>query len=465
MYFFFEKDYQTRVKQMYFENFVIESIENELDNNRIKKYDEADYFDAVLFDGVPYVDSIPKKNIYLDIKYANNKNYIKTELERNQRMYNDKYVCIICFDDVEIIEKNYAILGFSYIEQLADRHPILWWNFLASIDENAKVVLSDNGKYLKMVSNVPGIGREIEAVMPNKKESIFSLSEMNINDFKNKIKVGTKKPAMIIGNGVSIPFGSDPWAKVTESIFDYLNPLYLDNLQSVKKAIGDSNYFTASMSKMTISPNKYNEALKLCIYRKYEDKMHSPNTLIRSIVKIKQKFIDMPLITYNYDSFLEDDFNLINNKSKMSTVYDAKTDNLSLEPKIKHVHGFCSNTSPANPKNIILTDEEYFNVYKGNSWVVNEQKNALENHICLYVGSSMSDLFQMSIINDIKKKNNANLNHKAIGPWFCYALVCLKNLSPKDISTINNYYIRKSIRLIFVDDYEKLPKQLDDLFN
>ena len=41
MYFFFEKDYQTRVKQMYFENFVIESIENELDNNRIKKYDEA----------------------------------------------------------------------------------------------------------------------------------------------------------------------------------------------------------------------------------------------------------------------------------------------------------------------------------------------------------------------------------------------------------------------------------------
>ena len=130
MYFFFEKDYQTRVKQMYFENFVIKSIENELDNNSIKKFDDVDYFDAVLFDGVPYVDSIPKKNIYLDIKYANNKNYIKTELERNQRKYNDKYVCIICFDDVEIIEKNYAILGFSYIEQLADRHPILWWNFL-----------------------------------------------------------------------------------------------------------------------------------------------------------------------------------------------------------------------------------------------------------------------------------------------------------------------------------------------
>lgn len=48
--------------------------------------------------------------------------------------------------------------------------------------------------------------------------------------------------------------------------------------------------------------------------------------------------------------------------------------------------------------------------------------------------------------------------------WYCYALMCLKDLSHKDILTINNYYLQKSVKLIFVKDYSDLATKLDDLF-
>lgn len=455
------KQHYVHLEERYLEDFIINSIVDELeDKSELKR--EVAYnkfrFDAVLMNGLPNVQRIPKKEIFLEIKCANNFNYIKPILEKYRNNI-DGYICIISYVDEEIYGDNYAILGYSYIEQLAERHPLHWWNYLASIDSGAQVIISDDGKYATMVGDILG-GRGIEPVI--KSDDIFKLSDINFNDYKSKIKTFKKYPAIILGNGISIPFGSDPWSKVIDTLFDYLNPLYIDNLSMVKKAIGDSNYFAASMSKMTISSSKYNEALKSCIYRKYEKRMHTSDTLIRSVVNAKTKYIDMPLLTYNYDTFLEDDYNLVNSL-KMNAVYNEKTDKMTIEPKIKHVHGFCKNTKTATPKNIVLTDEEYFNEYKnGKSWVVSAQKDALENFLCLYVGSSMSDLFQMSIINDVKKEKSKKSNQN--GVWYCYALMCLKDLSHKDILTINNYYLQKSVKLIFVKDYSDLATKLDDLF-
>lgn len=459
-----EKKHIVSLEEQYFEEFVLNSIESELDNkDELKREVLVNntpklYYDAFLANGVPYVDMIPKKGILLEIIYANRLPYIKEKIDRYSN--SGFYLCLITFSKENYFYENYAILGFPYVKELAKRNPLLWWNFLAKIDEDANIVISDNGESASMKGNVLG-SRGIEAVIEVK--DIYKLSDMNFNDYKYKLHKGSY-PSMILGNGVSIPFGSDSWSKVSETLFDYLSPLYLDNLSAVKKIIGDSNYFAASMSKTIISKSKYNEALKQCIYRKYEPSMHTSNTLLRSVVKAKIKYINMPLLTYNYDTFLEEDFSLYKH-SKIMPVCDESEDKLYSEPKIKHVHGFCENIFPANPKNIILTDEEYFNEYKENNWVVNSQKHALKGFSCIYVGSSMSDLFQLSIIDEVKKELNKDEEYyKLNGIWYCYALVCLKNLTPKDILTINNYYIRKSIRLIFVDDFDKLPRKLDELF-
>ena len=71
----------------------------------------------------------------------------------------------------------------------------------------------------------------------------------------------------------------------------------------------------------------------------------------------------------------------------------------------------------------------------------------------------MSDLFQMSLIEEVSTEMN-----KKDGPlWKCFALVCLKGLTPKDILATYNYYNKKAIRIIFVDDFSKLPEILKKL--
>jgi hypothetical protein len=104
--------------------------------------------------------------------------------------------------------------------------------------------------------------------------------------------------------------------------------------------------------------------------------------------------------------------------------------------------------------NLILTQYDYYSVYKGNNWVSKKQKELLENYTCLFVGSSMSDLFQMSLINDVRNKaikksmNNMKKNNDNIKIWKCFALMCLKGLSARDKVAIFNYYLNKGIHII-----------------
>ena len=74
----------------------------------------------------------------------------------------------------------------------------------------------------------------------------------------------------------------------------------------------------------------------------------------------------------------------------------------------------------------------------------------------------MSDLYQMSVINEVWKQKLKE-NEGTGNLWKCFALVCLKGMKLKDKISIINYYQSKGIYLIFEDDYSKLPGTLSRL--
>ena len=84
--------------------------------------------------------------------------------------------------------------------------------------------------------------------------------------------------------------------------------------------------------------------------------------------------------------------------------------------------------------------------------------NALTNYVCLFVGSSMSDLFQMSLIQRAKKQND---NQK----WNCFALMCSSNLEFKEKMQLIKFYREKGINVIFVETFNELPNKLSELFS
>lgn len=363
------------------------------------------------------------------------------------------------------IEKSKAfVLGDGFIKKIVNDNPELWWNFVASCKSCPEVEINEQEE--KVYINWAPLAVNAIDVFPSLPlGSVYELGKMNIADYKKNVNQSPTPPSVIIGNGVSIPFGSDKWSQLSEYLFDFLSPKYIDNGANVRESIGNTNYSLTSMAKMMVKKIKYRDALYACVYRKYEDDMHkNGNTLLRAIVNAKINHKDLELITYNYDEFLEKDYRFVTGLS-MTSVCSAQKDTIAQEPKVKHIHGFIPYNKPSKATSIVLTQEEYYEAYKGNSWRVRVQKRALEG-VCLFVGSSLSDLFQMSLINDVKndsEKSRIGLHPKR--KWKCYALLCLKGLSPRDIVTVYNYYLRKGIYLVFVDDYSKLPQAFNDLMN
>ena len=62
-----------------------------------------------------------------------------------------------------------------------------------------------------------------------------------------------------------------------------------DDLEKVKKSIGDTVFSITSIAKDTIDVKKYDMAIYNSIYRKYEKSMHNDSTLLRAIVIEKNK--------------------------------------------------------------------------------------------------------------------------------------------------------------------------------
>lgn len=428
-----------------FENFIFEYLMWE--NIKFERNSEYSLFDAYLPNGLKNYFS---NGCYLEIKYSNN--FIA--LEEYAKSNSIDRLIIISLSNQTIIKQNYIILGVDFIKEIIDGYPNLWWNFGAEVIDDNYLTINYEENTISM-AKLPLAGYEVNLTVSLELSNIEKLSSNNIDSFKG-LKERFKTTTIIIGNGVSIPFGSDSWNKLASSLFDYLTPFYVDDLENVKKCIGDSNYFTSSISKETIKKRDYQNALYNCIYKKYDERMHTNSTLIRAISNIKRTN-DVNLLTYNYDQFLEIDYEKIT-KQKMHSITSDSQDNKTEGAKIYHLHGLIDYNNHSQ-KGIILTENEYFESYTGNGFAVRKQLKALNNDLCLFVGSSMSDLFQLSLISRARNKNLRN--NKS---WKCFALMPLINFSDKDKVAIYNFYIKKGIYLIFVDSFKELPRTLSSLF-
>lgn len=184
--------------------------------------------------------------------------------------------------------------------------------------------------------------------------------------------------------------------------------------------------------------------------------MHNEDTLVKVIADTKRMCPLLPVLTYNYDTFVERQYYY--DYSHNLNYYSGPDYMSKINDHVIHLHGYLSYTN--NKKDgIILTDEEYYSTYDSasTSWVVKAQKEILDKHIVLFVGSSMSDLFQMSLINGVKQNHGDN--------WRCYALLKLdpNKIGLKGTIKLLEYYQKKGIHIIFVDSFEKMPEKLSDI--
>ena len=459
-----------------FYSFVVSALINETNKDQeaiIGEYQNHGMsFDMFFPFGSKYLDYPGKRPLIVDISYSFKiESFINTTNQIKKLDINAFYVLITYTNLKEYNTRHIPgtrVLGRDFVEELIGRNQDA---YLSAILGNPNTTLNVGREEAEESyrEDKPGL------YISNNNEKLYlseddpnKLNELFKNEFKTYLKGSNNDKtncAVIIGNGVSIPFGSDSWSDMIDNLSKYLEPFFVESSNNIKNALSNSSFAISSFTKNLLVRNglssKYIDALHYCIYRKYNNLMHESPSLIKAIALAKEKYPLLPLLTYNYDTFVERQYEFETKKVLMYFNQDPfrRDAKISYKNNVIHLHGYLSYTHKKY-SGLILTDEEYFKAYLNNprSWVFQTQIDALTNYKCLYVGSSMSDLFQMSVINKARK-------HKSDEKWCCFALMCFANLSLKEKMELIKYYLEKGIKVIFVETFEDLPDQLAGLFS
>ena len=394
---------------------------------------------------------VMKKDIEeLDLKKGTNVK-IKFLIKKSDCKQNSENDVIICFYKINCDNvKNYRIIDIEELKPLIDSYSIENSMFFGIITKNLnidKLSNEDFGFYndLKEV-----FYREIDD------KTINYYNEKYIIEIAQKLKK-QKNINLFLGNGISLDFGADSWNKLSDNLFDHLNPIYINNVDNVKTIIGNNNYSNTLLVK-TIFPN-YKQALHNCIYKKYT-KIHPNNSTMRAVSTFLNKYQNTNVITYNYDEFLERDIKT--NFKKIFAIakfeggkfpeinnQNSNINNLRSGIVINHVHGFVpyniGNWNPNMERSIILNQLEYFDLYGSKkNWGYKIQYEALKKGTCVFVGSSLSDILLVKLLNETKANGKR------------YAFMCGGNITPKDKYNVTKYYKELNVNIIWCNDFKEI---------
>lgn len=387
-----------------------------------------------------------KKGTNIEIKlFINEKNYYFIN-----KHYNDINVVIICFLNALKFKEDFKlrVIDIDEIKPLIDLYPIENTIFFNNITKNINLddLSNEDYSFYKKIKEV--FCRDIT------QEIIDVYNSRYIGEIKEKLK--KQNINLFLGTGISLDFGADSWNKLSDNLVDYLNLVYINNVNNVKNIIGNNNYSNTLLVKK-IFPN-YEKALYNCIYKKYTG-IHPDNNTMRAVTTFLYKYPNTNVITYNYDEFLEKDINMKFKDFKAISRYEGgkyppltnKTfsDEFPKNIEINHVHGFVpyreNQWNTIMKKSIILNQLDYFGLYRSRAnWGYKIQYESLKKGVSVFVGSSLSDIFLVKILNDTKK----------IGKK--YAFMYGGGITAKDKYNVIKYFKELNVDIIWCDDFNKI---------
>ena len=399
---------------------------------------------------IPIVD--PMFEIKANVTHSDVKR-ILDKLSENEK---SKIVFISLNDNITRKKWGVLVLGLDFVNQLARLYPAIAVQYLIGGNPTG----GDDGALDRSLSE-----EELKKLLSKiNNGNIARLSELIKQD--NPISV-------ITGNGTSIPYGAHGWQDVWENLLKQLKSKYLESFKNVSEFFGRLSFSVTDYSKDTLVnaglEKYYWRSIKYSIYGRYSELLlndkHNVNYAIAQ-AKLK-KWNTMSIFTDNYDTFLEDEIEHLGIPGKvLSPIVNPPGLNFQYD-WVVHVHGLMEKTfdpeapSSGSASSIVLTQSEYFDLYRKPNNALQLLENALKTQTCLFIGSSLTDMFQMDMI----KRNCSNSeakNDTKRRP--VYALMRLSSLGTKDAAGIYEYYKRKGILIITFNSFDDLPDLVRKLF-
>ena len=307
----------------------------------------------------------------------------------------------------------------------------------------------------------------------------FILENDDEDKYLNELKNNKSTLSFALGAGCSVDANISNWTTLSKALGYELLYSILDSEESayfnmiIATTISE-NIFTSfdKTSALDAIQNlyetketkfEYYKSLQKVLYMSYDSPTDANTTLMKSICGCIRRNSINELLTYNFDSVLEQAFN---NKyvSKKSEVETSIT-NIG-KVKVYHVHGFIpyDYNGKIEVKNFVFTDKDYYeNAKEENNFTNITQKNLFNKYNVIFVGVSFTDGNLKEILRKriIKGENVPQL----------YAFYKLPNFEKrgreqKIIETKykilqQSYFDTLGIKIIWIKDYKEIPNKLN----
>ena len=348
-----------------------------------------------------------------------------------------------------------------------------------NIDDKAVVLaVRNNQVYIpisKLEENIDIIEENCDDIAANNDKYIKELSK----------KYHNYKVALFLGAGVSMSANMPSWDELVASFLvnrfrneskKNLDDNIVDELARIAKLNSDNSPISQTrFIKQNIEPEIYLELLKESIYHN-EKSININNDLfevLTNLIRYENCVYIKDIITFNFDNLLERKFEQKYIAYQKFTNYEEIQNQNYVN--IYHVHGYIDKEATPDEvdlERIIFSEEQYHKMYNDVYNLSNiKQINALREKNCLFIGCSLSDPNMRRLLDiaydkseakhyailkkeDIKLPNSMSKDSNA---YLLYQNFHLKNR--------NDYFNSLGINVIWIDDYDDIPKILMEIID
>lgn len=355
-----------------------------------------------------YLNKVTNEREHFNKKYDSLKNiYGSNFIVYNVSIGNKEYIFVIL--------KNYNLYELLFVisEIRKVYKDVIYVLTLKKVDELSidDVNILDIYDILDKLSEFPELKIEFkeELILTNTinednfiKDYLGERFNWLIKEYVNNIS--KYKTTLFLGSGVSSEYGIPKWdelfKKVLSHYVDGNNKKNISNICNIdimqKYELLDS--FDTHLIK------RLDMHIKNELYRNIHFSLDKDTTLL-SIVNILNDNLINRIITYNYDDILE---RLLIDKIKCCPIYIRNINLKRDEYPIYHVHGYIPKDDKIRFNNqIVLSHSDYIECYqKENNWRVSVQIEAMTHDICVFIGNSLTDVYERSLLSLTKSNSN-----------------------------------------------------------
>ncbi|WP_342415016.1 TIR domain-containing protein [Paenibacillus sp. FSL R10-2782] len=348
------------------------------------------------------------------------------------------------------------------------------------IDKSSVPSYLSNYKYINLTNNFDEGIRELLSGLSEEKKN--NQSTLDNDKFYEKAHTEDKKIlarslsegrlTLVCGAGISVSAGVPTWNILLNKLLEAMMKR-ISNNHNININFENTSDFNVKYSNLIIG--KY---LKNNLGNEFQDEVRRAlysgditlNDTIDAITNLARPQRDKrsldSIITFNFDSLIEE--NLNNNNIKNQPIYCEGIKHKSDEIPIYHVHGYLPRFGdiPHESKIVFSEDSYHSQFIEPFSWSNLIQLNKLNQNTCLFIGLSLTDPNMRRLLDvSIRKNPDKLLNH-----YIIKKLPIIYNQSKEEVDTLA-YFLEEQdatelgLNVIWIKSFEEIPHILNEINN